>query len=254
MGWCAQLSRAQQHARHEHGRQRASSIIPMKGWKSSGSSRSVRWRITTSTTDDPRWECVDIRAVRDMPEAGNAERCEGNRESEKMALVTSMRLSVQPVTEDEWIEVCRMGPDWTERTLWHSLIFQSEPFEKHVLMLDRHIEPRAISFWPIPVCKRHRMWKFAISPTKPMTSGKTGGRLFNRPAAALLGFRLGGRSGCGALYPRSSKQSKGKTVLDSRRVQPCRHRCHTGGRCKRAGIDIDPFALPPLRSMHRPMA
>jgi len=26
-----------------------------------------------------------------------------------MALVTSMRLSVQPVTEDEWIEVCRMG-------------------------------------------------------------------------------------------------------------------------------------------------
>jgi predicted RNA-binding protein with PUA-like domain len=26
-----------------------------------------------------------------------------------MALVTSMRLSVQPVTEDEWEEVCRMG-------------------------------------------------------------------------------------------------------------------------------------------------
>jgi predicted RNA-binding protein with PUA-like domain len=27
----------------------------------------------------------------------------------KMALVTSMRLSVQPVAEDEWREVCRMG-------------------------------------------------------------------------------------------------------------------------------------------------
>ena len=27
----------------------------------------------------------------------------------KMALVTSMRLSVQPVTPDEWQEVCRMG-------------------------------------------------------------------------------------------------------------------------------------------------
>ena len=26
-----------------------------------------------------------------------------------MALVTSFRLSVQPVTEDEWMEVCRMG-------------------------------------------------------------------------------------------------------------------------------------------------
>jgi predicted RNA-binding protein with PUA-like domain len=26
-----------------------------------------------------------------------------------MSLVTSMRLSVQPVTDDEWAEVCRMG-------------------------------------------------------------------------------------------------------------------------------------------------
>jgi predicted RNA-binding protein with PUA-like domain len=26
-----------------------------------------------------------------------------------MSLVTSMRLSVQPVTADEWAEVCRMG-------------------------------------------------------------------------------------------------------------------------------------------------
>jgi predicted RNA-binding protein with PUA-like domain len=28
---------------------------------------------------------------------------------QQMALVTSMRLSVQPVTEDEYLEVCRMG-------------------------------------------------------------------------------------------------------------------------------------------------
>ncbi len=27
----------------------------------------------------------------------------------KMSLVTSMRLSVQPVQPDEWAEVCRMG-------------------------------------------------------------------------------------------------------------------------------------------------
>ncbi|MEL6737184.1 MAG: EVE domain-containing protein, partial [Pseudomonadota bacterium] len=26
-----------------------------------------------------------------------------------MSLVTSMRLSVQPVKADEWVEVCRMG-------------------------------------------------------------------------------------------------------------------------------------------------
>ncbi|MBR7559645.1 EVE domain-containing protein, partial [Mycobacterium tuberculosis] len=32
-----------------------------------------------------------------------------NPKLEKMALVTSMRLSVQPVTPDEWEEVCRMA-------------------------------------------------------------------------------------------------------------------------------------------------
>ena len=62
-----------------------------------------------STTDDPRWECVDIRAVRDMPKAVTLKDVKANPKLEKMALVTSMRLSVQPVTEDEWIEVCRMG-------------------------------------------------------------------------------------------------------------------------------------------------
>lgn len=62
-----------------------------------------------STTDDPRWECVDIRAVRDMPKPVTLKDVKANPKLEKMALVTSMRLSVQPVTEDEWIEVCGMG-------------------------------------------------------------------------------------------------------------------------------------------------
>ena len=62
-----------------------------------------------STADDPRWECVDIRAVRDMPKPVTLKDVKANPKLEKMALVTSMRLSVQPVTEDEWIEVCRMG-------------------------------------------------------------------------------------------------------------------------------------------------
>lgn len=62
-----------------------------------------------STTDDPRWECVDIRAVMDMPKAVSLKDVKANPALEKMSLVTSMRLSVQPVTEDEWLEVCRMG-------------------------------------------------------------------------------------------------------------------------------------------------
>lgn len=62
-----------------------------------------------STTDDPRWECVDIRAVREVPRPVTLKAVKANPRLADMALVTSMRLSVQPVTEAEWREVCRMG-------------------------------------------------------------------------------------------------------------------------------------------------
>lgn len=62
-----------------------------------------------STTDDERWDCVDIKAVCDMPKSVTLKEVKANPLLSEMSLVTSMRLSVQPVKEDEWIEVCRMG-------------------------------------------------------------------------------------------------------------------------------------------------
>jgi len=62
-----------------------------------------------STTDDERWECVDIRALVDMPKPVTLVEVKANPKLSKMSLVTSMRLSVQPVEEAEWMEVCRMG-------------------------------------------------------------------------------------------------------------------------------------------------
>ena len=62
-----------------------------------------------STTDDERWDCVHIRALCDMPTPVTLKQVKANPKLDKMSLVTSMRLSVQPVTEPEWIEVCRMG-------------------------------------------------------------------------------------------------------------------------------------------------
>lgn len=62
-----------------------------------------------STTDDPRWECVDIRAVMPLPRAVTLKEIKATPELSEMSLVTSMRLSVQPVTEAEWALVCRMG-------------------------------------------------------------------------------------------------------------------------------------------------
>lgn len=62
-----------------------------------------------STIDDERWECVDIKAVCDMPKFVTLKDVKANPNLSDMALVTSMRLSVQPVTEAQYLEVCRMG-------------------------------------------------------------------------------------------------------------------------------------------------
>ena len=62
-----------------------------------------------STTDDARWDCVHIRALADMPQPVTLKAVKANEALARMSLVTSMRLSVQPVTEEEWREVCRMG-------------------------------------------------------------------------------------------------------------------------------------------------
>jgi predicted RNA-binding protein with PUA-like domain len=62
-----------------------------------------------ATTDDERWECVDIRAVRDMPDPPTLDQIKKNPKLQEMALVRLGRLSVQPVTREEWVEVCRMG-------------------------------------------------------------------------------------------------------------------------------------------------
>jgi predicted RNA-binding protein with PUA-like domain len=45
----------------------------------------------------------------DFPKAVTRNECKANPKLDKMCLVVSTRLSVQPVTQDEWTEVCRMG-------------------------------------------------------------------------------------------------------------------------------------------------
>jgi len=59
--------------------------------------------------DSGTWECVDVRAVADMPSPVPLVAVKENAKLEDMALVANSRLSVQPVTPAEWKEVCRMG-------------------------------------------------------------------------------------------------------------------------------------------------
>jgi predicted RNA-binding protein with PUA-like domain len=62
-----------------------------------------------STTDDERWECVDIRALAPLAASVTLDEIKANPRLAEMVLVKNSRLSVQPVTLEEWTEVCRMG-------------------------------------------------------------------------------------------------------------------------------------------------
>jgi predicted RNA-binding protein with PUA-like domain len=62
-----------------------------------------------STTDDDRWECVDIKAVRSFEKPVSLDQIKANESLADMVLVKNSRLSVQPVTDDEWNAVCAMG-------------------------------------------------------------------------------------------------------------------------------------------------
>ncbi len=62
-----------------------------------------------STTDDERWECVDIKAIKPVPTPVTLAEIKANPKLEDMVLVNNSRLSVQPVTPAEWKEICRMG-------------------------------------------------------------------------------------------------------------------------------------------------
>lgn len=55
-----------------------------------------------STTDDPRWECVDIKAIEPLPKPVSLEQAKAEPRLAEMALVKNTRLSVQPVTDAEW--------------------------------------------------------------------------------------------------------------------------------------------------------
>ena len=62
-----------------------------------------------STTDDERWECVDIKAVADMPNPVTLEMAKAEPRLADMVLVNNSRLSVQPVSEAEWKVICEIG-------------------------------------------------------------------------------------------------------------------------------------------------
>lgn len=62
-----------------------------------------------STTDDPRWECVDVKAVGPFPRPVTLAEIKDEPRLSELALVRQSRLSVVPVAEAEWRLICEMG-------------------------------------------------------------------------------------------------------------------------------------------------
>jgi len=62
-----------------------------------------------STDATGAWECVDIRAVADLPDPVTLDAIKAEKRLADMALVKNSRLSVQPVSDAEWELVLRLG-------------------------------------------------------------------------------------------------------------------------------------------------
>lgn len=55
-----------------------------------------------TTADDPKWECVDIRAVARVARTVTLDEAKAEARLKDMILVNNSRLSVQPVSDEEW--------------------------------------------------------------------------------------------------------------------------------------------------------
>ena len=62
-----------------------------------------------STTDDERWECVDVTAVRAFQKPVTLQDIKDDQRLNEMVLVKNSRLSVQPVSDTEWHLICELG-------------------------------------------------------------------------------------------------------------------------------------------------
>ena len=62
----------------------------------------------TADAGEP-WVVVDIKAVKALPKPVSLALIKAEPKLSKMSLVTSARLSVQPVTEAEWNLTCKIG-------------------------------------------------------------------------------------------------------------------------------------------------
>ena len=62
-----------------------------------------------STSDDPRWDCIQLKAIAPLKRPVSLQSCKTHPNLQNMALVAFSRLSVQPVTKSEWDIIIAMS-------------------------------------------------------------------------------------------------------------------------------------------------
>jgi predicted RNA-binding protein with PUA-like domain len=82
----------------------------------SGAEKQIVGIVKVSKTARPepgdetgKWECVDVVAVKRLVTPVTLEHIKTVPPLADMVLVKNSRLSVQPVTPDEWVTVCKLG-------------------------------------------------------------------------------------------------------------------------------------------------
>lgn len=74
-----------------------------------GIAKVVKEAYPDPTTDDDRWVAVDLKALRKLKKPVTLAMIKNEKSLSAMALVRLGRLSVQPVTDDEWTRVMEMA-------------------------------------------------------------------------------------------------------------------------------------------------
>jgi predicted RNA-binding protein with PUA-like domain len=69
----------------------------------------VREAYPDPTAEEGDWSCVDMRAVGPMPKPVTLAAIKADPKLEGMALIRFSRLSVAPVTPEEWRHICKLG-------------------------------------------------------------------------------------------------------------------------------------------------
>ena len=80
-----------------------------KGTEIVGIATVIKEAYPDPTTDDPAWFAIDVKPLKKLLKPVNLDQIKKEKKLAGMALVRISRLSVQPVSDEEWEIIMKMG-------------------------------------------------------------------------------------------------------------------------------------------------